>query len=246
MKTLATFLALCLVVSIAQAGWLDKLFGGGQSPSNIVTAAAALSEEEITKGLKEALATGTEKAIANLGKTNGFLNNLEVKIPMPQKLQEVDKGLRMIGQGRYADEFVATMNHAAETAVPEAGAIFADAIRGMTLADAKNILGGPDDAATQYFRKTGEPRLREKMLPIVQTATEKAGVTAAYKNLTGKAGFMASFLEKEGLDVDKYVTDRALDGLFKMIAVEEKEIRTNPMARGTDLLQKVFGSVTRK
>jgi hypothetical protein len=226
-----------------RAGWLD--FFKGSSASNAVTSATALTADEIARGLKEALAKGTEKAVANLGRTNGFLSNLDVKIPMPPKLAEVEKGLRMLKQDKYADEFITTMNHAAEAAVPEAGAIFADSIRQMTIEDAKRILNGPDDAATQYFRKTGEPRLREKFTPIVKGATEKAGVTAAYKNLTTKAGFMASFLQKEGFDVDKYVTDKALDGLFKMLAVEEKEIRKNPAARTTDLLQKVFGSATK-
>jgi hypothetical protein len=224
------------------AGWLDQLFGGGKS--NVVTGATALSTDEMTRGLKEALAQGTEKAIKNLGTSNGFLGNMNVKIPMPQKLQEVEKGLRMIKQDKYADEFIATMNHAAETAVPEAAPIIGDAIREMTVADAKSILNGPDDAATQYFRKVSETRLKEKMLPIVKQSTEKAGVTAAYKNLTSKAGFMASFLQKEGLDVDQYVTDKAFDGVFTMIAIEEKEIRKNPMARGTDLLKKVFGAVS--
>lgn len=224
------------------AGWLDQLFGGGKS--NVVSSAATLSADEMTRGLKEALAQGTEKAIKNLGASNGFLGNLDVKIPMPQKLQEVEKGLRMMKQDKYADEFIATMNHAAEAAVPEAAPIIGDAIREMSVANAKSILNGPDDAATQYFRKVSEKRLKEKMLPIVTQATEKAGVTAAYKNLTTKAGFMASFLQKEGLDVDQYVTDKAFDGVFKMIAVEEKEIRRNPMTRSTDLLKKVFGSVT--
>lgn len=231
-----------LTISSARAGWLDQLFGG--SKSNTVTAATALSADEITRGLKDALAQGTEKAIRNLGQSNGFLGNVAVKIPMPEKLQTVEKGLRMANQGKYADEFIATMNHAAETAVPESAAIIGDSIRAMTIEDANNILRGPDDAATQYFRKVGEPRLKEKFLPIVKQATEKAGVTAAYKNLTGKAGFAAAFIQKEGLDVDQYVTDKALDGLFQMIAVEENEIRKNPAARGTDLLKKVFGSVT--
>lgn len=241
-RLVATVLSMtmCFYACSLQAGWFDKLLGGTGTNSTV----AALGVDEMTKGLKEALAKGTEKAVANLGKTNGFLGNVDVKIPMPQKLQEVEKGLRMMKQDKYADEFIATMNRAAESAVPEAGPILGDAIRDMTVADANSILKGADDSATQYFRKVSEKRLKEKMLPIVKTATEKAGVTAAYKNLTTKAGFMASFLQKEGLDVDQYVTDKAFDGLFKMIAVEEKEIRKNPAARTTDLLKKVFGSVT--
>jgi hypothetical protein len=237
-----------LFAARSDAGWLDQILGGKSSggSSNLVSKASALTTGEIASGLKEALAKGVEKAVSSLGQTNGFLGNVDVKIPMPEKLADIEKGLRMMKQDKYADEFVATMNHAAEAAVPEASAIIGDAIRSMTIEDAKNILNGPDDAATQYFRKAGEPRLREKFLPIVKQATEKAGVTAAYKKLTGKAGFMADFLKKENLDVDKYVTDKALDGLFKMVAVEEKEIRKNPMARTTDLLKKVFGSVTGK
>ncbi len=225
---------------LLHAGWLDQFFGGKSATTN---AAAALTVDDMTKGLKEALARGAEKAVSDLGRTNGFLGNAAVKIPMPEKLREIEKGLRMMKQDKYPDEFIATMNHAAEAAVPEAGPILGDAIRDMTIADARNILQGPDDAATQYFRKVSEKRLKEKMLPIVKTATEKTGVTAAYKNLTTKAGFMASFLQQEHLDVDQYVTDKAFDGLFEMIAVQEREIRANPAARSTDLLKKVFGAV---
>jgi hypothetical protein len=249
MKTSPLGLAIVLLLAgllptrPAHGNWLDQILSGGKS--NAVGSATALSVDEMTRGLKEALAKGAEKAITSLGATNGFLGNPSVKIPLPHQLHEIEQGLRAMGQTQYADEFVATMNHAAEAAVPEASAIIGDAIREMTVADAKNILDGPEDAATQYFRKVSETRLRTKMLPLVQQATEKAGVTAAYKNLTAKAGFMAAFLQKEGLDVDQYVTDKALDGLFKMVAVEEKEIRKNPLARSTDLLKKVFGSTTK-
>src|ERR1051326_996008 len=152
---LAAFLALGLT-SPVHAGWFDQLLGGKGTNSTFT----ALTVDEMTKGLREALAKGTEKAIADLGKTNGFLGNVDVKIPMPQKLQEVEKGLRMVKQDKYADEFITTMNHAAEAAVPEAGPIIGDAIRDMTVADAKNILNGPDDAATQYFRKVSEKHLK--------------------------------------------------------------------------------------
>ena len=224
----------------ARAGWMDQILSG---KSNAVTSVTGLSADEVTKGLKEALAQGTEKAIKSLGQTNGFLGNASVKIPMPAKLRQVEQGVRAAGQGAYVDEFIATMNHAAEAAVPEAAPIIADAIREMTVADAQSILHGPDDAATQYFRKVSETRLKEKMSPIVKQATQQAGVTAAYKNLTGKAGFLSSFMQTQGFDVDQYVTDKSFDGLFIMIAAEEKNIRKDPMARSTDLLKKVFGSV---
>jgi hypothetical protein len=142
-----------------------------------------------------------------------------------------------------ADEFVATMNHAAEQAVPIAAHVFAGAITNMTVDDAKAILTGPNDSATQYFRKTSGTQLHEQFLPIVKEATAKTGVTASYKNLMAQAGPMSSFLGKDAGDLDGYVTTKALDGLFKMVAAEEAKIRENPMARTSDLLKKVFGSV---
>jgi hypothetical protein len=249
----ALFLALALIGPIpdnAQAGWLDDLkkkWEESQSSPSATPAlgsvSTALSDEEVVRGLKEALSKGTQQAIATLGKDGGFLNNLDVKIPLPDELKKVEKLLRSLGQDKYADQFVATMNHAAEKAVPEAATLFADAISRMTLADAKSILKGPDDAATQYFRKTSEAKLKERFLPIVQAATDQAGVTAAYKKLMQKAGPTAQLLGVGATDLDAYVEGKAVDGLFKMIAAEEKRIRQDPLARGTDLLKKVFGSL---
>ncbi|HUI05477.1 MAG TPA: DUF4197 domain-containing protein [Verrucomicrobiae bacterium] len=235
-----------VTVASAQAGWLDFLKqGAGSTNSSAASPTVHLSADEIASGLKDALAKGAETAIGNLSKTDGFLKNLEVRIPLPDSLVEIEKGLRLVGQQKYADEFVAALNHAAETAVTEAGPIFSEGIRQMTVADAEQILNGGDDAATQYFRKVGESRIQEKMLPVVKAATEKTGVTAAYKNFIGKAGFAVVLSNKKDLDIDAYVTQKATDGLFKMIAVEEKEIRKNPMARTTDLLKKVFGSAVK-
>jgi hypothetical protein len=250
--TSAPFLALALLglVSVsAHGGWLDdlrkKLEGSPSAPSATSVVAAALSDEDVARGLKEALARGTQQAIANLGKDGGFLNNLDVKIPLPDELKKVEKLLRGLGQDKYADQFVATLNQAAEKAVPEAATIFSDSISQMTLADAKSILKGPDDAATQYFRKSSEARLKERFLPVVKAATDQAGVTAAYKKLIQKAGPAAQFLGQGATDLDGYVQDKAVDGLFKMIAAEEKRIRQDPLARSTDLLKKVFGSLGR-
>lgn len=241
-------LALLGMLSVpAQAGWLDdlkkKLGEMQSSPTTTSTVTAALTDEDMVRGLKEALSKGTQQAIANLGKDGGFLNNLDVKIPLPDELAKVEKLLRRLGQDKYADQFVATLNHAAEKAVPEAATLFADSISQMSLADAKSILKGPDDAATQYFRKSSEAKLKERFLPIVKTATDQAGVTAAYKKLMQKAGPAAQFLSPGAADLDTYVDDKAVDGLFKMIAVEEKRIRQDPVARTTDLLKKVFGSL---
>jgi hypothetical protein len=240
-----------IIVSVAlfapvagHAGWLDFLKPTGTNTNATVgqTTLAALSQTEVANGLKEALSKGVNMAIANLGKEGGFLNNADVKIPMPPQLQQVEKALRAAGQNKMADDFVATMNRAAEQAVPVAAQVFAGAITNMTVADAKAILTGPNDAATQYFRKTSETQLHEKFLPIVKEATARTGVTASYKNLLQQAGPLASFLSKDATDLDGYVTAKALDGLFKMVAVEEKKIRENPAARTTDLLKKVFGS----
>lgn len=248
-------LALLGLLSVpAHAGWLDTLkqkIETIKSAPETTTAtsaanpavAAVLSDEEMVRALKEALTKGTQQAIANLGKDGGFLNNLDVRIPLPDELAKVEKLLRKLGQDKYADQFVATMNQAAEKAVPEAATLFADSIAQMSLADAKSILKGPDDAATQYFRKTSEAKLKERFLPIVKSATDQAGVTAAYKKLISKAGPAAQFLGTGATDLDGYVEGKAVDGLFKMIAAEEKNIRANPLARSTDLLQKVFGAL---
>ena len=215
---------------------------------------ASLSQDQVVQGLKDALGKGLQQAVAGLGRDGGFLTNLDVKIPMPEKLQKVETGLRAINQQKLADDFVATMNHAAEQAVPEAAGVFADALKGMTIEDAKSILAGPNDAATQYFQKATQTNLYAKFQPIVQKATEKTGVTAAYKKVMAKANIGQSLgslgsalggsvLDKDSMDIDAYVTNKALDGLFKMVAAEEARIRQNPVARTTDMLQKVFGAL---
>jgi len=225
------------------AGWQDLL-----KPSQEVAGPAGeglgLSQADMTSGLKEALRIGTERAIEYLGRDGGFLNDAQVKIPLPQSLQTVDQGLRAAGQGAIADEFIATMNHAAEQAVPETAAVLGAAITNMTLDDAKAILTGSDDAATDYFRRSSRVRLTEAILPIVAAATERTGVTSAYKRFMagGAGGLLSRFVGGENLDIDRYVTERALDGLFLKLAEQERLIREDPAARSTELLQKVFGA----
>jgi hypothetical protein len=206
-------------------------------------ATSALSHDEVVRGLKETLAKATQGAVAKLGKDGGFLNNAAVKIPMPASMAKIDKTLRKLGQDKYADQFVATINQAAEKAVPEAAGILADSIRDMSVEDAHAILKGPNDAATQYFRKKTEAKLMERFKPIVTKATDQAGVTSAYKAMTKKAGGLAGLLGGGASDLDGYVTEKSLDGLFKMVAEEEKNIRANPVARTTDLLKKLFDSL---
>jgi hypothetical protein len=242
---LSGVLGLALVGASVQADWMDMVnqaLQGGDTGGTV--AGAALSDSQIVAGLKEALGDGVETSIKTLGRRNGFLNNELVRIGMPDSLKSVEKLARQAGQGAVVDEFITTLNRAAEQAVPEAAEILGDAIRQMNLSDARAILNGPDDAATQYFRRHSETRLSEKFLPIVKQSTDAVGVTSAYKSLMKQAGggLLGGFLGSSSLDLDNYVTDKALDGLFKYIAIQEREIRENPAARTTDLLQQVFGS----
>ena len=244
----------------AHAGWLDALGLNKSTNSSAATgtaALAALSDTQVVGGLKDALGNGLQHAIANLGHDGGFMTNINVKIPLPEKLQSAEKALRAVGQEKLADDFVTTMNHAAEQAVPSAAGVFVDAVKQMSIDDAKSVLTGPADSATQFFRRTTQTNLYAKFYPIVQQATAKAGVTGAYKNMMAKVsgngalgGFGSSltgmadkYVGADALDVDAYVTTKTLDGLFKMVADEEKNIRSNPVARTTDLMQKVFGAV---
>ena len=246
MKWMALFLTLLTTSFGARAALLDFLKKKPADTNAGAASLAALSQEQVADALKQALSKGLQAAVTNLGKTNGFLSNPKVKIPMPEKLQTVEKGLRAMKQDKYADEFVATMNHAAEAAVPEALPIFTEALKSMTIDDAKKLVSGGNDSATQFFKGKGEKQIQEKMAPIVKEATAKAGVTAAYKKLLDQTSGGTSLLGKlnintASLDVDSYVTQKASDGLFTMIAEEEKRIRENPAARTTELLEKVFG-----
>lgn len=240
-QALACVLAVFLTSEV-YADWRDFLgsLTGEKAEQTTSSSIVALSEGDIVAGLKEALEKGTKTAVELLGRKDGFLANPSVKIPMPKTLRSVEKGLRKVGQERYADQFVETMNRAAEKAVPEAISIFSDSIKNMSIKDAQTILQGEDDAATQYFRKTSEDKLRERFQPVVKSSTDSVGVTASYKKLTENLGLMSKFIDTDKLDLDSYVTDKALDGLFTMIAVEEKKIRENPVARTTELLKKVF------
>ncbi|MFQ5993565.1 MAG: DUF4197 domain-containing protein [Acidiferrobacterales bacterium] len=198
-----------------------------------------LDVQTVTAGLKEALEQGTRNGVATLGRAGGYLDNPEVKIPLPEDLQKAEKWLRRIGAGRYADEFTVSLNRAAEAAVPRAKAIFVDVIRNMTIRDGMTILRGPDDAATQYFRRHAQQRLIAAFRPIVAQMTQRVGVTADYKRFVDKA-IRVGLVKSADYDLDSYVTKKALDGLFSMVAQEERRIRRDPVARTTELLRKVF------
>lgn len=245
---LAAVLGVLALPPVVEAGMeqflkpLEGALGSSAGTTASTAAASALSQDQISAGLKEALDVGVDRAIAYLGQDGGFLDDPQVKIPLPSMLQQLEMGLRTMGKGDLADEFVATMNHAAEQAVPKTAGIFGEAIGKMTLEDARAILDGPDDAATEYFRQNSSEQLSAAILPVVEQATEKAGVTSAYKQLVAGSGVLGNFMDSSSLDLDRYVTDKALDGLFVKLAQEEKLIRQNPAARSTELLKEVFGA----
>jgi hypothetical protein len=226
-----------------QAGWTDwlqTLVGVAPAGSATATDVAGLSDTEIIAGLKEALSVGIERATSLLGQEGGFLDDATVRIPIPESLRRVERALRSLGQEALADDFLVSMNRAAEKATPATTRILVDTVKGMSLDDARSILSGPDDAATQYFRRTNETRLGDTILPIIQDATAQAGVTATYKRMTGSLGFLSQFTDPDSLDLDRYVTRKTLDGLFLKLAQEEALIRRDPLARSTELLKKVF------
>lgn len=220
----------------AQAKWgelLDTLTkGAGQGDS--------LSTGEIVDGLKEALEVGTDNAVKLVGKEGGYSQNPKIKIPLPGSLEKVQGMLRALGYGPQLDEFDKSMNRAAEVAAPKAKAIFWDSIKQMSFTDAKGILNGGDMAATHYLKEKSSGQLEEVFRPIIHKAMGEVGVTQKYQNLS-KPIENLPFAKGAVPDLDGYVTDGALNGLFYMLGQEEKKIRQNPAARGTELLKKVFG-----
>lgn len=202
----------------------------------------SVSNQEAGSGLKAALEKGAGSAVDLLGKTDGFLGNKDVKIPLPSTLKKYEKLMRGVGLGKYADELIVSMNRAAEQAVPEAKALFVDAIKKMSLKDAKGILTGGQTAGTDYFKRTTSSQLREKFLPIVKEATSKVQLAQTYNEYAQK-GAQFGLISKENASLDEYVTQKSLDGLFYMVAQEEKKIRQNPLQEGSEIIKKVFGAM---
>lgn len=203
--------------------------------------ASSVSDEKAAAGLKEALQVGAANAVTLTGKRDGFFGNDAIRIAMPDKLRTVEKGLRAVGYGPKVDEFVLSMNRAAERAAPAAKDIFMAAIREMSFEDARRILTGGDTAATDYFRAKSSDRLRESFRPVVQESMKEADVTRRYEDLVGRYRTVP-FASGVSFDVNDYVVEGALAGLFHTIAQQEKDIRNNPAARVTDLLKGVFGN----
>ena len=202
---------------------------------------ADLSNTEASGGLKEALIQGANKAVSQLSATDGFFGNKEVKIPLPDSLKKAEKTMRMFGMGKQADELVLKMNRAAEAAVPEAKVLLVDAVKKMSVADAKAILSGGDDAATQYFKKTTSAPMAQRFLPIVKQATENVQLAQQY-NKFAEMGTKYGVVKKEQANLEQYVTQKTLDGVYLMMAKEEAAIRKDPVGQASKLLKKVFGA----
>jgi hypothetical protein len=203
-----------------------------------------LTNADASTGLRQALAQGANQAVISLGKKDGFLLNKKVKIPLPPRLAKAEKIMRMAGMGAQADDLILAMNRAAEAAVPEAKPLLLDAVKSMSVDDAKKILTGGDDSVTQFFKaKTSDP-LMLKFMPIVQKYTANVGLAKKYNNVAGK-GLELGLINKEDADIDSYVARSALDGVYKIIGQEEKAIRANPAEAIGDLAKKVFGALER-
>src|SRR3989337_2611004 len=210
---------------------LKKVIGGSES----------LSSDEVAQGLKEALTKGVSKGSDLVSQVDGYFKNPEIKIPFPPEVKQVESRLRQIGLGDEVDRFVLTLNRGAEDAAKEAKPIFIEAVRGMTIKDAWAILKGEQDAATQYLKSSTSSLLKEKFKPIIQNSLSKVNATKYYSDLVNSYNKIP-LVQKVNPDLDEYATAKAIEGLFIMIAKEEKNIRANPMARTTELLKKVFGA----
>lgn len=236
-----SFLIFALVLvglgSLCYAAQLDDLLKGAKLPSLGVSS----DDGTVVSGLKEALAIGTGNAVTSVSKTDGYLGNQIIKILLPDKLQTAANVLGKLGYQKQVDDFVLSMNRAAEKAAPQAKDIFIDAVKQMTFEDGKKILNGGNTSATDYFKSKTSTKIFEAFKPIVSSSMNEVGVTRSYNEMIGKYTSSVPFAKAESLDLDQYVTNKATDGLFYMVGEEEKKIRTDPAARVTDLLKKVFG-----
>ena len=201
-----------------------------------------ITDAEALRGLRQALTDGSVAAVATLGVENGYFGNPKVKIPLPPSLQRVERGLRAFGMRREADELVLTMNRAAEAAVPEAKQLLTDAVRRMSVQDAKGILSGGDTAATDYFRRATRPQLTQRFLPIVKNATDRVGLAQQYNSLA-EQGAALGLVKEDEASIERYVTQKSLDGLYFMIGEQEKAFRRDPVGATSSIVRRVFGAI---
>ncbi len=237
MKRLVYAVLLCFVfcTAAAHAGFLDTFMKSIGGP-----ATGEPDNDTVVSGLKEALSLGTKNAVSNVSQVDGYFGNKMIKILMPEKIQTVANVLGKVGYQKEVDNFVLSMNRAAEKAAPKAASYFVGAIKEMSFEDASGILKGGDTAATEFFKKKTHDKIYEAFKPIVSSSMNEVGVTRSYKDMMARYESLP-FVDKQSLDLDHYVTNKSLDGLFYMVGEEEKKIRTDPAARVTDLLKTVFG-----
>ena len=202
----------------------------------------SVSNADAASGLRQALTDGAAAAVSMLGTENGYFGNPQVKIPLPPSLKRIESGLRVVGMRKQADELVLTMNRAAEAAAPEAKALLVDSVKKMSVQDAKQILTGGDTAATQYFRRTTQAQLTERFLPIVKKATDRVGLAQQYNSIAGQAASLG-LVKEDQATIERYVTQKALDGLYFMIGEQEKAFRQNPLGASSDIVKRVFGAM---
>lgn len=232
-------LALTILFAVSANAQFKNVLNKAKEKLNTSTGTSALSNAEIGSGLKEALKKGVDEQVQKLTAVDGFYKNEAVKILLPEELQKVDKTLRKMGMASLADEGIKVLNRAAEDAVKEATPIFTNAIMNMSFTDAKNILMGADNSATQYLQRTTTSPLYSKFSPVVSQSLDKVGANEVWAKIIDKYNSLP-LVSKVNPNLTDYVTNKALDGVFTMIAVEEKNIRTNLSSRSSDLLKKVF------
>jgi len=226
MRRILSFFAL-FVISIHAGASLDRV-----------------SNADAVSGLKQALNDGSIAAVAKLGVENGFFGNPHVKIPLPPSLKRVEGAMRTLGMRKQADELVLSMNRAAEAAVPEAKQLLVDAAKKMSVQDAKKILTGGDTAGTEYFKHNTQSQLTQRFLPIVKKATDRVGLAQQYNSIAGQ-GAMLGLVKEDQATIERYVTQKTLDGLYFMIGEQEKAFRQNPVGATSDIVRKVFGAMKR-
>ncbi len=237
MISLQFFLCAFLMIPVAHGADIGDLLKAFPSASS----RESQKNGTIASGLKEALSVGTKNAVNLLSKKDGYFGNEAVKILLPENIRKVGDFLRMVGYQEEVDAFILSMNRAAEKAAPRAVDIFADAIKSMSFEDARKIYNGGNTAATQYFKEKTSAKLAAAFKPDISLSMGQVGVTKAYKDMVGKYSALMPFASVEALNLDNYVTNKALDGLFYELGQEEAKIRANPAARTTELLRKVFG-----
>jgi len=230
-----------IIIRCSAAFLLGALLCSGTATAQ--SAVDALTSKDAAGGLRAALSQGIDIAVTQLGKENGFLNDPKVAIPLPPTLAKAERALQLVGMGGEADQLKTTMNHAAEQAVAAAKPIFKQALQRMSLADAKAILTGGEDAGTQYFRRATSTQLGAKFEPVVARETAKLRLASVYDQYAGKAAGLG-LIGKQEANLNDYVTQKALDGLFSRIADEERAIRKDPIGQANSLIKKVFGALS--